>query len=99
MKVSDLDAAAEQATDLLKALANPVRLKLLCHLVEGERSVGELAERLDIRDTNVSQHLALLRKDRMVRTRREGQTIYYTIDNPAALAVLQVLHGLYCPPR
>jgi DNA-binding transcriptional ArsR family regulator len=61
--------------------------------------VGELADALDVRDSTVSQHLALLRKDGIVGTRREGQTIFYSIENPAARSVLEVLYGQYCSPR
>ena len=70
-----MNVAAEQASELLKSLANRHRLLIVCQLIEGERSVGELAEFLGIRDSTVSQHLALLRKDGVVATRRDGQTI------------------------
>lgn len=93
-----LSAAAEQASELLKALSNPIRLKILCSLVESEKSVGQIADAIDVRENNVSQHLALLRKDRMVRTRRDGQTIYYSIDDPAAQQVIALLHDLFCGP-
>ena len=98
MKVIDLDQSAESASELLKALANPTRLKILCHLIEGELSVGQIADRLEARETLASQHLALLRKDRLVRTRRAGQAIYYSIDSPAAERVIQVLHDIFCRP-
>ena len=93
-----LSAAAEQASELLKALSNPIRLKILCSLVESEKSVGQIADAIDVRENNVSQHLALLRKDRMVRTRRDGQTIYYSIDDPAAQQVIARLHDLFGGP-
>jgi len=96
IKLDEMDAAADQACDLLKALASPTRLKILCHLIEGEKSVGQIATLLGARDAAVSQHLALLRKDRIVRGRRAGQTIFYTIENPAAERILQVLHEIYC---
>jgi ArsR family transcriptional regulator, virulence genes transcriptional regulator len=96
MNVIDLDQVAESASELLKALSNPVRLKILCQLIEGELSVGEIAGRLAARDTLVSQHLSLLRKDRLVKTRREGQTIFYAIDSPAALRLIRVLHEIFC---
>ncbi|RKQ69871.1 DNA-binding transcriptional ArsR family regulator [Oceanibaculum indicum] len=99
MEMTRLSAAAEQASELLKALSNPTRLKILCTLVESEKSVGQIAEALDVRENNVSQHLALLRKDRLVRTRREGQTIYYSIDDPAAQQVIALLHDLFCGPE
>lgn len=94
-----MDQAAEKAVALLKALASPVRLKLLCHLVERERSVGELAGLLAVRESVVSQHLALLRRDGLVAFRREGQTLWYRLDNPAARRVLETLYGIYCAPE
>ncbi|CAK0749277.1 Transcriptional activator HlyU [uncultured Gammaproteobacteria bacterium] len=93
-----MDEAAAAATDLLKALASPNRLKILCHLIDGEKSVGGIAALLGVRETVVSQHLALLRKDRLVRSRRVGQTIFYVIDSPQAEQVIRVLHQLYCVP-
>lgn len=91
--------AVEQATELLKSLANRNRLLILCNLAEGERSVGELARLIGSRDTAVSQQLALLRKDGIVRTRREGQTIYYDLSSSEAAKVIQTLHGIYCSPQ
>lgn len=91
-------AKAEKAAELLKSLANRHRLLIVCQLIGGERSVGELAEFLGIRDSTVSQHLALLRKDGIVATRREGQTIYYAIGSAPARAILETLYGIYCAP-
>jgi DNA-binding transcriptional ArsR family regulator len=90
--------AAGAASELLKALANPHRLMIACRLVEGPRSVGDLAALLGIRDSTVSQHLSLMRREGLVSTRRDGQTIWYAIDSPAARAVLEVLFALYCAP-
>lgn len=92
-----MSAAADQASELLKSLANRNRLLILCQLVGGERSVGELAAFLGIRDSTVSQHLALLRKDGLVGTRRDGQTIWYSIASDPARRVLEVLYQSYCP--
>lgn len=94
--MEDMRAAADDASGLLRALANRHRLLILCRLVEGERPVGELAAALDIRGSTVSQHLALLRKDGLVRTRRDGQTIWYAISSAPARAVLEVLYRSYC---
>lgn len=94
-----MEAAADGATELLKALANRHRLMIVCQLIDKERSVGELAGVLGIRDSTVSQHLALLRKDGLVGARRDGQTIFYSIANPAARAVLEALYGEFCAPR
>lgn len=98
MNVSEMMHAVEQATELLKSLASRNRLLILCHLVEGERSVGELARLIDARETAISQQLALLRKDALVRTRREGQTIYYSLASSEAAKVIETLHGIYCGP-
>ena len=94
-----MEAAADQASDLLKSLANRNRLLILCQLVDGERSVGELATFLGTRDSTVSQHLALLRKDGLVRARREAQTIYYAIASGPAQRVLETLFAIYCAPE
>jgi DNA-binding transcriptional ArsR family regulator len=91
-------AAAEDASDLLKSLANPHRLLILCQLTEGERSVGELAKFLSLRDSTVSQHLALLRRDVLVKARRDGQTIWYIVSSPAAEGVLTTLFEIFCQP-
>lgn len=93
-----MEAAADQASDLLKALSNRHRLLIICQLIEGERSVGDLAAFLGLRDSTVSQHLALLRKDGLVTARREGQTIYYAIASEPARAVLATLYSVYCAP-
>jgi DNA-binding transcriptional ArsR family regulator len=98
MNVKAMSEKAESAAELLKSLANRHRLLIVCQLIEGERSVGELAEFLGIRDSTVSQHLALLRKDGLVTTRREGQTIFYAIGSAPARAVLEALYGVYCAP-
>jgi DNA-binding transcriptional ArsR family regulator len=99
INIRDMQAAAEGATELLKALANPHRLMIICQLVEGERSVGDLAELLGIRDSTVSQHLALLRKDGLVAARRDGQTIWYSIRSSPARAMLETLYRVYCKPE
>ena len=83
---------ADAATELLKALASRNRLLILCQLIGGERSVGELAKRLELRGTVVSQHLGL------VASRRDGQTIYYSLQGKAAGRVLETLYDIYCSP-
>ena len=87
---------ADKAADLLKALANPNRLQILCVLGEGELSVSALNERIPLSQSALSQHLAVLRSDGLVRTRRESQTIYYSVSPGPALDVIQVLHGHFC---
>lgn len=98
VNIEKMEASADMASDLLKALANKHRLMLVCQLIDGERPVGELARALDLRDSTVSQHLALLRKDGIVRARRDGQTIHYSVGSPAAHAVLEVLYEHFCAP-
>ncbi|MCJ7995022.1 winged helix-turn-helix transcriptional regulator [Rhizobium cremeum] len=91
-----MQTAADDASELLKALANRHRLLILCQLVDGERSVGQLAEFLGIRDSTVSQHLALLRRDKIIAGRRDGQTIWYRIESEPARNVITALYGTYC---
>lgn len=92
----DMLNALGEASEFLKALSGRSRLAILCHLWEGEKSVGELASLTGIRDTAVSQQLALLRKDGIVSARREGQTLYYSIVHEGAGRVLETLHSVFC---
>ncbi len=94
--IEQLRQAAGQACGLLKVLANQDRLLLLCQMTQGEYSVGELAELTGIRQPTLSQQLTVLRDEEMVATRREGKQIHYRIASREALAVMTVLHGLYC---
>lgn len=94
----DMQASAGAAEELLKALANRHRLMILCQLIGGERSVGELAAFLDLRDSTVSQHLALLRKDGLVSTRRQGQTIWYAVASEPARRIVETLYQVFCAP-
>jgi DNA-binding transcriptional ArsR family regulator len=98
VNLNEMQAAADQASALLKSLANRHRLLIVCQLIDDERSVGELADFLQIRDTVVSQHLALLRKDGLVKARRDGQTIWYAISSPAARALVSTLYRIFCAP-
>ncbi|HTN60094.1 MAG TPA: metalloregulator ArsR/SmtB family transcription factor [Devosia sp.] len=91
-----MQLAAYEACELLKAMSNRHRLLILCQLVEGEKSVGQLAEFLGIRDSTVSQHLALLRKDRLIAGRRDGQTIWYRIESGSARNVVETLYTTFC---
>ena len=93
-----MEAAADQASELLKALSNRHRLLIICQLIDGERSVGELAVFLGLRDSTVSQHLALLRKDGLVAARRDAQTIYYSIASEPAREGLKTLYQVFCTP-
>jgi DNA-binding transcriptional ArsR family regulator len=88
--------AAGQACGLLRVLANPDRLLLLCHLAHQEACVSELETALDIHQPTLSQQLGVLREEGLVSTRREGRQIYYRIDSPQALAVMQSLYQTFC---
>jgi DNA-binding transcriptional ArsR family regulator len=92
----ELGRHAESAASLLKALASPHRLQILCVLGEGEFSVGALNERIALSQSALSQHLAVLRADGLVSTRRESQTIFYRVMPGPALDVIRVLHGHFC---
>ena len=87
---------AGPAVVLLKAMANERRLLILCHLHECERSVGELAQLLALGQSALSQHLAWLRRDGLVATRKEAQTVYYRLASDEVRALIGVLHDLYC---
>lgn len=89
-------ASLDRASEFLKALSGRSRLMILCHLWDGEKSVGELVRLTGARDTSVSQQLALLRKDGIVASRREGQTLYYSIANEGAASMLETLHDVFC---
>ncbi|MCW8885738.1 MAG: metalloregulator ArsR/SmtB family transcription factor [Motiliproteus sp.] len=88
---------ARDAAQLLKALANENRLLILCYLDGKELSVTELNSFLDLSQSALSQHLAVLRRDGLVSTRRESQTIYYSLSGDTASRVIHTLHDMYCP--
>ncbi len=96
MDIQALRANADAAGQLLKSLGNPDRLLLLCQLSQGERNVGELEQLLGIQQPTLSQQLAVLRREGLVATRREGKQIIYRIDSPQALAVINTLYELFC---
>ena len=98
MNLNIMEAAADSASELLKALSNRHRLLIVCQLIDGERSVGDLAAFLGLRDSTVSQHLSLLRRDGLVSARRDAQTIYYSIASDPAREVLKTLYQVYCAP-
>ena len=86
---------ARQASEFLKALAHEGRLIILCHLADHERSVGELEQLLGARQAAVSQQLARLRHEGLVTSRREGKTIYYSLDDPKVRLLIETLHALF----
>jgi len=88
--------AAGKASELMKTLGHKDRLMVLCHLTTGEKSVGELASLLGIPQSPLSQHLARMRRESLVNTRREAQTIYYSIASEEAARIVGLMHELYC---
>ncbi len=96
MNLGELQSRAKRATGLLKAMSNPVRLMVLCQLAEGEKSVGELERVVDVSQSALSQHLALLRARGLVASRRAGQVIYYSLAGREAPALLAALYEMYC---
>lgn len=97
LNIEQMRTAAEEATSTLFALANEDRLLLLCQLSQGEKSVSELEELLDIHQPTLSQQLGVLRNQGLVNTRRDGKRIFYSIADDKVLALLQALYILYCP--
>ena len=93
-----MHSKADTAADLLKQLANANRLIVLCELVQGERSVGELEAVVGLSQSALSQHLAKLRAAKLVDTRREAQTIYYSLADPSVTKIIGALYDLYCRP-
>ncbi|MGV6804867.1 MAG: ArsR/SmtB family transcription factor [Ruegeria sp.] len=91
--------SSSQAAAFLKTLAHEGRLMILCHLSEGEKSVGELETLLDLRQAAVSQMLARLRGEGLVSTRREGKTIYYSLKDGKTTQVIDLMYSLFCDQR
>ncbi|MGM0522307.1 MAG: ArsR/SmtB family transcription factor [Pseudomonadota bacterium] len=88
--------AIEQATSLLKAMANEKRLQIVCLLLERELSVTQINQQLTLSQSALSQHLAILRRDNLVHTRRESQTIYYSLTSDGAKAIVEMLATQFC---
>lgn len=99
MNIQEFEYKADLAAALMKSLGSRPRLMLLCHLSDGEKSVGELAEQTGLRMSAVSQNLALLRSERIVTQRREGTTIYYRLSNPTVRQLIKVLYRAFCDGR
>ncbi|WP_076420177.1 MULTISPECIES: metalloregulator ArsR/SmtB family transcription factor [Colwelliaceae] len=96
MDIAEMRTKATQAAELLKAMSNENRLLILCHLGEKEMSVTELNGFIDLSQSSLSQHLARLRNDGLVKTRRESQTIFYSIANPAVVKLIGFLQAEFC---
>jgi DNA-binding transcriptional ArsR family regulator len=89
---------ALDASKLLKSLAHPVRLMVLCSLIDQEKSVGQLQQISQVSQSVLSQHLAVLRQQKLVKTRREAQVIYYQIAANDGIKIIETLHQIYCQP-
>lgn len=98
MNTAELKDNAQKASTLLKAMSNERRLLILCSLSEGELSVGQMEQMVDLSQSALSQHLARLRRDGLVETRRDAQTIYYKLRGDEARTLIETLHDLYCNP-
>jgi len=96
MQIDDLRANAHKASELLKAMSNEKRLMILCYLASGEKAVGEMEKLVGLSQSALSQHLARLRRDGLVKTRRSSQTIYYSLAGGEAQSIMETLHGIYC---
>jgi len=99
LKPAALRKRAGEAEAFLRALASRHRLMILCSLIEGERSVGELGRHLALTQSNLSRHLAMLREEGLVATRREGTVIYYRIGSERVRPILAELYRLFCADR
>jgi len=96
MNANEMAEHAADAAGLMKALGNESRLMILCMLADGERSVGELNDIIPLSQSALSQQLARLRQQRIVQTRRESQSIYYSLTDGPADKVIHLLHDIYC---
>jgi DNA-binding transcriptional ArsR family regulator len=94
--LEQLMANARRASGMLKAMGNERRLIILCHLLDSEKSVGELERIVGLSQSALSQHLARLRRDSLVRTRRSAQTIYYSLNGTEVPALIATLSSLFC---
>ena len=96
MEVAELQDKAVDAANLLKSMSNESRLLILCNLAEGEKSVGELQSLVDLSQSALSQHLAVLRRDGIVSTRRNAQSIFYSLASEPAQAIMATLYAYFC---
>ncbi len=96
--LTSMEAGAAAAEAFLRSLASRHRLMVLCSLIDGEVSAGDLGRRLGLTQSNLSRHLAMLREEGLVATRRDGTVIYYRIASPRVLPFLEQLHRMFCAP-
>jgi DNA-binding transcriptional ArsR family regulator len=99
MNAEKMSENAESVELLLKAMANRQRLMILCQLLDGEVSVTTIVEAVGLSQSAISQHLSVLRNKGLVKTRRESQTIYYSIANQKVLKLMDLLYELFCKPE
>ena len=97
LRADDMEKHAGDAAALLRAMASEHRLMVLCSLVQGEHSVSELMQQVPLAQSALSQHLAVLRRERLVETRRAGQAVYYSLRQGPALDIIRVLYDNFCP--
>ncbi|MBY6188782.1 metalloregulator ArsR/SmtB family transcription factor [Marinobacter hydrocarbonoclasticus] len=97
--ISSMAENAEAASRLLKSIANGHRLMILCLLLEKELTVGELNDRVPLSQSALSQHLAVLRKEGLVSTRKEAQMVWYRLASAEVESILATLHSIYCAPK
>jgi ArsR family transcriptional regulator, virulence genes transcriptional regulator len=98
MEISLLEPKAEEAVRLLTAMANTKRLLILCNLLDRELTVGELTDKVDLAQSALSQHLSKLRAWNLVKARREGQMVYYSLASVEVRRILTTLYAIYCEP-
>ena len=97
--LNQMAQSATRASALMKTLGHKDRLMILCHLAAGEKSVGQIADLLEIPQSPLSQHLSRMRKEGLVDTRREAQTIFYSLKSGEASRIVEVLYELFCAPE
>ena len=97
-RMKELQSNARRVAPLLKAISNPARLLIVCKIAERERSVGELEQQVGLTQSGISQHLAVLRRERIVVTRRDKQAIIYSLGSPDVVALMATLHRIFCKP-
>ena len=94
--MSELHDVASHACELLKAMANEWRLMILCQLAEGEKTVSELQSLLGLSQSALSQHLAILRREKIVRSKKQAQSVSYSLTGDEATKVMESLHDIFC---
>lgn len=95
-QLTELHDKASHVCELLKVMSNEWRLIILCQLSEGDKTVGELQDMLDLSQSALSQHLAVLRREKVVKARKHGQSVTYSLEGDEAIQVMQTLHDMFC---